>query len=484
MTRDVTSGAKPATQDPDPAPSSRRSILKAAAGGAAGVALGLLGHPAPAEAAAGSAMLLGKANSAGTGSTSLTTKSTSNSLKVAQTGTGPGVSATVTGAARTALTASNTATASGTGGAIVADGRKNHGLTATTAATARRAITARNTGGGTGPNAGVAIRATAGTATDAEFASFPNPAAGEFAGAVGIIAVGMDAEAIKGFGQSIGVVGFSDGGAGVKGESTTGTGVYGISTSLFGVRGSSGSGDGVYGVSGSGSGVQGVSSTSRGVTGSSYSGDAVYGESNYGNGVYGYCGDVAATGVYGENPTGFALYSYGKAGVHGTLAVTGAVSKGGGSFKIDHPLDPANQFLYHSFVESPDMKNVYDGVVALDGSGAATIELPDWFDALNRDCRYQLTAMGAAMPNLHVSRGVAKNHFSIAGGMPGGEVSWQVTGIRKDAWAEANRIPVEEPKPKTERGLYLHPEAHGQPATKGIDHAFHAKHSPRTAASS
>ena len=38
------------------------------------------------------------------------------------------------------------------------------------------------------------------------------------------------------------------------------------------------------------------------------------------------------------------------------------------------------------------------------------------------------------------------------------KVCWQVTGVRRDAWAEANRIPVEEVKPVGEKGNYLHPE--------------------------
>ena len=50
----------------------------------------------------------------------------------------------------------------------------------------------------------------------------------------------------------------------------------------------------------------------------------------------------------------------------GNVDVIGTLSKGGGSFKIDHPLDPANKYLYHSFVESPDMKNMYDGNVTTD----------------------------------------------------------------------------------------------------------------------
>ena len=61
----------------------------------------------------------------------------------------------------------------------------------------------------------------------------------------------------------------------------------------------------------------------------------------------------------------------------GKVLVTGTLSKGGGSFKIDHPLDPENKYLYHSFVESPDMKNIYDGVAKHERDGAADIDCPN-----------------------------------------------------------------------------------------------------------
>ena len=155
----------------------------------------------------------------------------------------------------------------------------------------------------------------------------------------------------------------------------------------------------------------------------------------------------------------------------GSLAVTGHLTKGSGSFKIDHPVDPANKYLSHSFVESPDMMDVYNGVVRLDAKGEAWVSLPGYFEALNRDYRYQLTSIGAPAPNLYVAREVSRNHFKIAGGKSGGKVSWQVTGIRQDAYANRNRIPVEEEKPLSEQGYYLHPEAFGQPASKSLDAA-------------
>lgn len=148
----------------------------------------------------------------------------------------------------------------------------------------------------------------------------------------------------------------------------------------------------------------------------------------------------------------------------GNLWIDGDIEKSGGSFKIDHPLDPAHKYLYHSFVESPDMMNIYNGNVTLDAQGKAEIELPDWFEALNQEFRYQLTPIGAPGPNLYIAKEINGNHFTIAGGEPGMRVSWQVTGIRHDPYAEAHRIVVEKKKPADEWGTYLHPELYGLPA--------------------
>jgi len=48
------------------------------------------------------------------------------------------------------------------------------------------------------------------------------------------------------------------------------------------------------------------------------------------------------------------------------------------------------------------------------------------------------------------------------------EVSWQVTGVRHDAYANRYRIPVEEDKALSEQGYYLHPEVFGQPESKSL----------------
>ena len=118
------------------------------------------------------------------------------------------------------------------------------------------------------------------------------------------------------------------------------------------------------------------------------------------------------------------------------------------------------------------MKNIYDGLVSLDNNGEAIVELPEWFGALNRDFRYLLTALGGPMPGLYIAEELANNRFKISGGMAGMKVSWQVTGIRQDAWANKNRIRVEENKSEKERGHFLHPEAFGQAEECGIDWAL------------
>jgi hypothetical protein len=170
---------------------------------------------------------------------------------------------------------------------------------------------------------------------------------------------------------------------------------------------------------------------------------------------------------------GYAVWAIGdgiaKAGLfQGDVRVSGTLTKGGGGFVIDHPLDPENKYLYHSYVESPDMLNVYNGNAKLDRNGRALVKLPAYFQALNRDFRYQLTPIGAPAPNLHVSRTISDNTFLIAGGKPGMDVSWQVTGVRKDAFAKAHPIISEVNKEQANRGKYLHPQALKKPEKLAI----------------
>ena len=228
----------------------------------------------------------------------------------------------------------------------------------------------------------------------------------------------------------VGVFGQSSGGNGVQGSSPGGTAVYG--NGILGVFGQGNSGgSGVYGNSNTGVGVYGQSTGDDGVFGISTNGTGVHGMAN-GVGVFGEAGSYGviargSVGIYAAPTTGNTI-----AGLFGgNVQINGNLTKSSGSFKIDHPLDPANKYLYHSFVESPDMKNIYDGTVTLDEKGEAVVPMPDYFSALNQDFRYQLTAIGAPAPNLYVAQKMTDNHFKVAGGKPGMEVSWQVTGIRR-----------------------------------------------------
>jgi hypothetical protein len=155
---------------------------------------------------------------------------------------------------------------------------------------------------------------------------------------------------------------------------------------------------------------------------------------------------------------------------NGDINVTGTIFAGTKDFKIDHPLDPANKYLVHTSIESSEVKNLYDGVVVLDPSGEAMVVLPDWFEALNRDFRYQLTCIGGSA-QVYVAEEIANHRFKIAGGRPGMKVSWQVTGNRQDPFIKAHPMRVEEAKPAIERGFFIHPELYGKPEEMGIQWA-------------
>src|SRR5207244_883937 len=77
----------------------------------------------------------------------------------------------------------------------------------------------------------------------------------------------------------------------------------------------------------------------------------------------------------------------------GDLRATDYFTAGLKAFTIDHPLDPENKVLRHACIESDQARNLYDGTVITDAQGLATIRLPNWFEALNQDFRYQLTVL-------------------------------------------------------------------------------------------
>jgi hypothetical protein len=277
---------------------------------------------------------------------------------------------------------------------------------------------------------------------------------------VAIYAQTGEAAAISGYSTgstdaSYGVYGTGHTGVRGQGGGDNSSGIYGVASGTgaagvrgFGPLGVRGEGDtpngsGVYGLGhGVGTGVRGFSSTS----------DGVFGETDTGNAVYGWS--------Y-EN-TGYAGWFVGNVRITGTCCSMSAATT-----KIDNPVDPANKYLNQSLVQSPDMTTVINGNVTTGATGEATVSLPEWFAASNGDFRYQLTVLGQFAQAI-VAQEVKDNSFAIKTDKPNVKVSWQVTGIRQDPYANAHRVLVEEDKPANEQGKYLHPAELGQPESLGI----------------
>lgn len=294
-------------------------------------------------------------------------------------------------------------------------------------------------------------------------------------GVTGTITTGQGISATTG--PQIAVIGTTNtGGVGVFGGNGSAPGGFGIQGTAFGSNG--------IGAAGS-SNVFGnvansiIGTAPIGVIGDSSSGYAVVAASDHSNALVAETGssDTNDTAVINNQGGGFPLYAAGTGGSMfldggGNLHVSGAITAGTKDFKIDHPLDPANKYLYHASVESSEMMNIYTGTTRMDASGSAIVSLPDWFEAVNDDFRYQLTAIGEPAPNLHIAREITSNQFMIAGGQPGMKVSWQVTGVRHDAYAKAHPLEVSVDKPENERGYYIHPELYGVAAEKSLG-SFH-----------
>jgi hypothetical protein len=329
--------------------------------------------------------------------------------------------------------APTTSTASGTD-AIHATGGSAQIAEASTSGGAGAALT-----GGEGLNGGAGVVATGGPG-----GSFGLDAGG---GGAGIVATG---------GNTLGDFGGGDGvdANGVGG----GTGVVAIAGESI----DSGSAPGVMATGGLSDQAQyGPVPNGPGLVGMGGSGFIEPGDNLGGDGI----DAIAGTGCSGC-ANGLAGSFSGDVSISGSLTVAGTKH-----FKIDHPLDPANKYLYHAALESSEVLNLYSGNATLNASGEATVQLPDWFQALNRDFRYQLTAIGGAAPNLHVAQKIENNSFNIAGGTVGLEVSWQVTGVRQDAWEKAHPMVVEVQKPQRERGYYINPELYGAPPERNMDWA-------------
>jgi hypothetical protein len=257
----------------------------------------------------------------------------------------------------------------------------------------------------------------------------------------------------------VGVYGFASATSGTargvfgRSNSTEGAGVYGWASAATGNT------MGIYGWADSSAGT-GVFGNAAATTGATF---GVQGRaaSPAGVGVYGLASATTGVnyGVYGvsSSPDGFGVYAQGDMGASGLK-----------SFRIDHPLRPETHYLLHYCTEAPEPLNAYSGVAALDARGEAWIELPDYFDAINRDPRYTLTPIGAPMPNLHVAVEVQGNRFKIAGGAPGKRVSWRIEAVRNDPYVQRRGFQAEREKPREHIGKYLHPELYGQPKERAM----------------
>ncbi len=156
-----------------------------------------------------------------------------------------------------------------------------------------------------------------------------------------------------------------------------------------------------------------------------------------------------------ENTTGRVV-------VDGDFTVVGAKA-----FTMDHPLDPANKVLRHAAAESNEVINFYSGNITTDASGKALVRLPDYFEALNKDARYQLTVIGSFAQAI-ISKEVSNNQFEIATNQPNVKVSWEVKGVRNDARMRQHPFIAEEVKSATDKGKYWDPASHNQPENKRI----------------
>jgi hypothetical protein len=272
-------------------------------------------------------------------------------------------------------------------------------------------------------------------------------------GAKGVFGV---ANATSGFAQGVGGISLSPFGLGVVGQG---------GSSIFSSTGLRFFGSTPIGVVGDSS-IRG----SIGVLATADDGNALEAENN---------SPSSAAVVIKNRGGGDPLDAFGVSGTvfidgAGNLAVSGAITAGVKDFRIDHPLDPSGKYLTHASIESSEMLNLYTGNTVLGADGSAAVALPDWFTALNEDFRYQLTPIGG-FAQLYIAEEITGNTFRIAGGRSGMKVSWQVTGVRRDAYAKMHPLVVESDKQGEERGHYLHPDAFGQPLEMGITAVQRAK---------
>lgn len=126
---------------------------------------------------------------------------------------------------------------------------------------------------------------------------------------------------------------------------------------------------------------------------------------------------------------------------NGNAWVRGTLTKGGGSFRIDHPLPEKKDthYLYHSFIEGPKADLIYRGKINLI-NGIATVNIDEvstmtegTFELLTRDVQCFVNNING----WDLVRGnVVGNILTIESQNPNStdQISWMVVAERNDEW--------------------------------------------------
>ena len=146
----------------------------------------------------------------------------------------------------------------------------------------------------------------------------------------------------------------------------------------------------------------------------------------------------------------------GDVSVQGDLSIVGAISKGSGSFKIDHPLKPTTHHLVHSFLEGPTADLIYRGKVEL-VNGQATVNIDTAAGMTEGTFEVLCTNVQCFTSNESdwdaVKGSVSGNTLSLncQNTSSNAVVSWLVVGERKDqhmrdtSWTDENGRVIVEP---------------------------------------
>ena len=398
-------------------PRSRRKLLAGAIGGAGAMALGAMAGPASTLAAAGDNMKLGQTNDSGTSQTILQNAGL--------------------GAAFTLKTTNISTNATGI-----------FGWTSQTGDNATRGVYGKADGANS-------------------YGVFGRQSGGEGFGAA-VYGEGNDNWGVWGSAANTGVQGVLGentvvGGVGVRGENLT----DGDQNLAIGVQGESlGTGVFLLFLAFPAGGVVGTHSNggntflAAGVVGETFDPDAY--------GVYALNWDdtSGATGLFATTlatDDNYAGY------FNGNVEVVGTVTGAGPAAVMDNPKDPTGSYLYQSAIVGGERVTFYNGNVKVGKGKEATVKLPSYFEDINGDPRYQLTVVGK-QAQAWIKSGVKGNSFVIATDTEDVDVSWQVSGVRIDAWATAKPFKQTAPKTGKAKGKYLHPEAHGKQASAGINY--------------